>query len=232
MKPGELLQLRWSMLDRTTGKAVPAPVEFTSTDAAVATVDRRTGIVTARAPGRVSIIVDGRTAGESTIALVVRPAPKPAVVAAAATEPQQARTESARSSSVLAPVTTTVAPAPAVTAPVLTPAPARRVELPGPADVRTAVDRFVSAVRRDGGEQVELMQFMADGAGHRVALVGAPVTIGSGSNNVRVTFELRLSKFDGGGRPVTRIAPITMDIEKHDMNVSPSSVDVGTLRKP
>jgi hypothetical protein len=231
MRPGELLQLRWSIQDRMTGRAVPAAIEFTSTDANVAQVDRRTGIVSAKTPGRVSIIADAGTAGESTISLIVHASTAPAVVASALAEPLQMRSEGARSASTLgsAPaVRTSVVSAPPIS-------PSRevsRVDLLDADDVRSAVDRFVSQVRSGSSKNAELMAFFADGAGHRTALLGAPATIGAGGNIVRVTFDVRLSKFDAGGRPITRIAPVSMDIEKRQSEVTSSAVAISTLRKP
>ena len=231
LRPGELVQLRWTLQDRTTGRAVPAAIEFTSTDASIAQVDRRTGIVSAIKPGRVTIIADAGTAGESRVALFVRASTPAATVAAASTEPLQMRGDAARSVS-------TLAAAPTVRAPVVSSPPTTvtrevpRGDLLDADDVRGAVDRFVSQVRSGSVNNFELLQFLGDGAGHRAALLGAPATIGAGGNIVRVTFDVRLTKFDAGGRPVTRIAPISMDIEKRLNGVTASAVAISPLRKP
>lgn len=232
LRPGELLQLRWSVQDRTTGRAVPMSLEFTSADATIAQVDRRTGVVTAKAPGRVKIIADAGVAGTAAVDLWVRAAaPRAATVAAAPAESLQMRSEAARS------VSTMVAPS-AVRAPLVSAPPAAatramtRTDLLDADDVRSAVDRFVSQVRMGAVKNFELVSFFSDGAGHRVALAGSPATIGAGGNIVRVTFDVRLSKFDAVGRPLTRIAPISMDIEKRQGEVTSSAINISALRKP
>ncbi|MBC7841749.1 MAG: hypothetical protein H7099_05530 [Gemmatimonadaceae bacterium] len=231
LRPGELLQLRWTIQDRTTGRAVPTALEFTSADASVAQVDRRTGVVTARAPGRVRIIADAGLAGTASVDLWVRPAPRVATVASAQAESLQTRTEAARSVS-------TLPSAPTVRAPVVSAPPAAvtrevpRGDLLDADDVRGSVDRFVSQVRTGTVKNFELLSFFQDGAGHRASLVGSPATIGAGGNIVRVTFDVRLTKFDAGGRPVTRIAPISMDIEKRSGDVTSSAIAISALRKP
>lgn len=231
LRPGELLQLRWTIQDRTTGRAVSSALEFTSADASVAQVDRRTGVVTARAPGRVRIIADAGVAGTASLDLWVRAAPRVATVAAGQAESLQMRTDAARSVSTL-PATPTVR-APVVSAP---PAAVTREvprgELLDADDVRGSVDRFVNQVRTGTVKNFELLNFFQDGAGHRAALVSSPATIGAGGNIVRVTFDVRLTKFDAGGRPVTRIAPVSMDIEKRSGDVSSSAIAIGALRKP
>ncbi len=231
LRPGELLQLRWSVDDRATGRAVKADMEFTSTDASVASVDRRTGIVTARKPGRVRIIVDAGAGGETAVALTVRP-PAPAAVAVAVAETVQARTEAARSTSVIAP--------PPVSAPVVTPPAtaaltpprdARRNEMPTDAEIRSVVDRVIADVRRSGAGNAQIMEFLADGDGHRVAMVDAPASSSAGNNTLRVSFELRLTKFDGGGRPVARRVPVSLTVDKRDSAVTSSAVSIGALRR-
>ena len=231
------------MRDRSTGRELPGNLEFTSTDPNVAAVDRLTGTVTARKPGRVRIIADAGAAGETEVNLVVKAKAPPPTLVAAATEPQEMRSEAARSASVAA--ASPVAAAPIVNAPATTPAPVtapapvaasplrdRRDESPSASDVRTAIDRLVGELRRGRANNLPLMEFLADGASHRITLLGTPSTIGASSNFARVSFELRMTKFDGGGRPVTRIAPVTMDVEKRDAVVTASEVSVGVLRKP
>lgn len=245
LRTGELLRLRWTVQDRSTGRDVPGRIEFTSTDPAIAVVDRLTGTVSGRKPGRVRIIADAGPAGETTVNLVVKaPAAAPTLVAAAA-DPLEVRTEAARSASVVPSAPANAAPlerspsvpAPVVGAPIATSASttvreARRDEAPTTTEVRSAVDRLIGELRRGRANNLPLMEFLSDGAGHRVALIAPPATIGATSNVVRVTFELRMTKFDGGGRPLTRIAPVTMDIEKRDAVITASEVAVGTLRKP
>lgn len=248
LRPGELLQLRWTVQDLATGRAVQADMEFTSSDASVATVDRRTGTVTARKPGRVRIIADAGLAGVSSLALVVRTPPTVVVALASPAETVQSRTEAARSASVLAaapalprtpqpsplptppPVSVVAPPAAATLAPTPTPD-SRRDQLPNDGEVRTAVGRIVNDVR-GGARNAQVMEFLADGDGHRVALIGTPSTSSSGNNSVRVSFELRLNKFDGGGRPVARIVPVSLTIDKRDTVVTSSAVTIGALRKP
>jgi hypothetical protein len=243
LRPGELLQLRWTVIDRATARPVKADMEFTSTDASVASVDRRTGMVTARKPGRVRIIADPGAGGETAVALTVRPQPNVAVSLVPATESLQARTEAARSASVIA---TPPPPAPAVTppaspavtsasatTPAATPArDARRDETPSDADIKTAVDRVIGDVRRSGARNAQIMEFLADGDGHRVAMVGTASSSNAGNNALRVSFELRLTKFDGGGRPVARIVPVSLTLDKRDNAVTPSAVSIGALRRP
>ncbi len=251
LRPGELIQLRGAVRDRATNVAVPGSIEYTSTDASIATVDRRRGTVTGRKPGRVRIIADAGVAGQLALDLVVR-SPEPALpavatrgtartAAAPALVPQATTTAAPVTARPTAaqPVVTAAEAQPRVTAPpVSVPAAAPAVretprsELLDADDVKSAVDRFVGQVRRDGGGEVPLMEFMATGGGHRVQLVGAPTTISANANVVRVTFEMRMTKFDAGGRPLTRIAPISMDVEKSRNAVTASDVTVGTLRKP
>ena len=237
LRPGALLQLRWTVMDRATGRAVPAAIEFTSADAKVAQVDRRTGLITARAPGRVRIIADAGSAGEESIQLTVLAAPRPATVTVAPSEPLQARSEAARSVSTL-PSTPTAAAAPFVTAPVVSAPPAAtsreitRSDVLDADDVRSAVDRFVTQVRSGSVQNAGLVGFFSDGAAHRAVLAGAPVTSSADGNSVRASFEVRLTKFDAAGRPVTRIAPVSLDIGKRQGEVRTSAVSISALRKP
>ena len=71
LRLGERVRLRWS-LRAPPGRRAPQRVEFTSADATIASVDTRTGIVTARAPGRARIIVDAGAAGMKVVTLEVR----------------------------------------------------------------------------------------------------------------------------------------------------------------
>ena len=232
MRPGELLQLRWTVRNRATGRPVPASVEFTSTNARVLFVDRRTGAVTAVNPGRASIIADAGRMGRFSLALTVRATPLVAVVAtqrpAPAVAPAMPRTVTQTAPAITAsPVSApTVAPA------VVTVREAPRPDLPSTDEIRSVVDRFVASVRSGGARSFELSQFLADGDGHKVSLASGPNTISSTLSNVRVTFEMRLSKYDAAGRPMTRMASVSMDIDKRDSGVSSSAVAIGALRRP
>jgi hypothetical protein len=230
MRTGELLQLRWTVQDKSTGRALAAPIEFTTTNSSIATVDRSRGIVTARAPGRVQIIADGGAAGWFSVNLTVRTTQR-LVVSTVPAETLTIGTEAARSTSVAAPPARVTAPI--VSAP--TPAPAReaaRVDQLDADDVRTAVNRFVTQIRNGDTSNPGLVEFLGDGAGHRVTLVSPPATISASASVIRVTFEMRLTKFDGGGRPMTRVAPVSMDIEKRQGDVSTSDIAISPLRRP
>jgi Bacterial Ig-like domain (group 2) len=252
LRAGELIQLRWSVRDRVTSKELPAAIEFTSTNANIATVDRRTGAISGRAPGRVRIIADAGAAGQSSVELVVRTPPSRVAVATQVAEPMQVRTEAARSASVIspprpaapAPVSSAPAAAPVRVTPTPTAAPqataistvtereARRVEMPDAGDIQSAVDRLLADLRRGTARTFEIIQFYGDGAEHRLALVAGPNTVSVIGSSVRVAFEMRLNKFDGAGRPVTRIVPVTMNVEKRDAAIMSSAVAIGALRKP
>ena len=99
-------------------------------------------------------------------------------------------------------------------------------------DVRSAVDRFVTQVRSGSVQNAGLVGFFSDGAAHRAVLAGAPVTSSADGNSVRASFEVRLTKFDAAGRPVTRIAPVSLDIGKRQGEVRTSAVSISALRKP
>lgn len=236
LRPGEQMQLRWAMRDRTTNRAVPVPmpVEFTSTNANVLFVERRTGAVTAVNPGTARIIADGGRAGQFSLTLVVRAVPQAPVVA---TRPTPAPVIPANTPPAVAPPVAPPVSAPPVA--VATPAPAptpareeRRAELPNSDEIRGVVDRFIGSVRSGSVRSFELNQFMADGDGHKVTLASGPSTVSSTLYNVRVTFEVRLSKYDAAGRPVTRLASVSMDLDKRDSGVSSSAVAIGALRRP
>jgi hypothetical protein len=231
LRPGERLQLRWTVTDRRSRRPVSGTrVEFTSADASVANVNPVTGLVIARAPGRARIIIDGGMAGERSIELTVRaPVAIPVASSAPSTEGEVARTA------------TTVPPTPTpMAAPVTTPSPtaapvvrdAPRADVPTSAEVRTVVDRFVGEVRRDAVRNVDITQFLADGADHRVAVISGPTVVSTSGASVRVSFTMRFTKFDGGGRPMSRVSPVTMDVEKRDGRPTSSAVVIGALRRP
>jgi hypothetical protein len=290
LRPGELLQLRGSVRDRVSGRALPNRIEFTSTNANVASVDRTTGIVSARRPGRVRIVADAGGSSMQAVDLIVRaPAPpprvllsaadraaatrpagvpaanaaartpvtRPAATVAAATVPQRPPAAAApRAADTRAPeraqdVVTTPAAAPVSTAPPeqraapvrvnvpVAPAPAptptrevARVSTPDEDDVRLAAERLTRDVRNGRSRSIQVTQFLGDGADHRITMLGEPAVLGANANGVRVAFAVRLTKFDGGGRPVTRIASVSMDVEKRDGAVSSSAVSISDLRRP
>ncbi len=220
LRPGERLQLRWSVTDRRTRRTVPARLEFTSTDASVVSVGAANGVVIARAPGTASIIIDGGAAGRNTVRLTVRaPAASQVVTVAPAPAAEPPRV-----------VTSTPVPtaAPQLSVPTLTPA----REMPDASDVRGVVDRFVRDMRSGTIRNFELQQFLGDGADHQIRLIDGPSTTRTTTYNIRIAFDLRLSKYDGGGRPVTRIAAITMDVEKRNGQATPSAITIGPLLRP
>lgn len=241
--PGGVMSLRWTIRDQRTGRAMSVPIAFTSTDARIATVNWRTGSVTARAPGRVRIIADGGVAGEASVALTIRAPEVPtATVSTVPTERLIARTPPAITSptptgagsaaATTRPATSAAAPA----SPAPSPARNERVERNersiGSGDIRAAVERYVSLVRSGNVRDFQLTQFLADGEDHRVTLSGSPNTLSSSGATVRVAFDIRLTKYDAAGRPVTRVAPIAMDVEQTASGVSASAIAVGTLRRP
>jgi hypothetical protein len=233
LRPGERLQLRWTVTDRRTRRPVSGTrVEFTSADASVANVNPVTGLVIARAPGRARIIIDGGMAGERSIELTVRaPVAIPVASSAPSTEGEVARS----ATTVPPPPVPTPTPAP-VTTPTPTAAPvvrdAPRADVPTSTEVRTVVDRFVGEVRRDAVRNVDITQFLADGADHRVAVISGPTVVSTSGASVRVSFTMRFTKFDGGGRPMSRVSPVTMDVEKRDGRPTSSAVVIGALRRP
>ena len=267
LRMGERLRLRWS-LRPPSGRRTPQRVAFTSADATIASVDSRTGIVTARAPGRARIIVDAGAAGMKVVTLEVRlPAAFPLVTipplvgidAASATaimprvstrlqwatssdlaqaaESQSARLGVLRRDSASARAATGVAvpsaaasrsAAPGVSS--ATDAP--RGALPTFTDVRTAAEQLAGTMQRGGMRNAEVMQFLDDGAEHRVTLVSTPVITSFSAYGVRVSFDLRLTKYVGGGRSVTRIVPVAMDVDKRDSALKTSAVVIGAVRRP
>jgi len=224
LNPGQQLQLRWTVIDQRTRRRVSGSrVEFTSSRQSIASVDSKTGLVVARSPGSTVIIIDGGSAGRITIRLTVS-VPRPTTEVASAT-PTPAVT-----SRTTPPV---ASPVVSVSAPVAAPAAASpRTEMPDADDVRTMVDRFIRDVRRDAVRNAELTQFMADGADHRVTLVSGPTIISTTTLGVRVTFDVRFTKFDSGGRPVTRVSSIAMDVDRRNGEPTSSAVAIGSPRRP
>lgn len=241
--PGGMMSLRWTIRDQRTGRAMSVPIAFTSTDARIATVNWRTGAVTARAPGRVRIIADGGVAGEASVALTIRAPEVPtATVNTVPTERLIARTPPAITSPAptgpvsAAATTRPASSASAAASPAPSPVRNERVERNersvGSGDIRAAVERYVSLVRSGNVRDFQLTQFLADGEDHRVTLSGSPNTLSGSGAIVRVAFDIRLTKYDAAGRPVTRVAPIAMDVEQTASGVSASAIAVGTLRRP
>ena len=267
VRMGERVRLRWSLRPPPDGRTQQR-VEFTSADATIASVDTRTGIITARAPGRARIIVDAGAAGMKVVTLQVRlPAAFPLVTippligidaasAAAITPRVSTRLQWVASSEpALAPESRSTRPgvlrrdsasARAATGVAVPSAAATRSAAPGVSsatdaprgalptftDVRTAAEQLAGTMQRGGVRNADVMQFLDDGAEHRVTLVSTPVITSFSAYGVRVSFDLRLTKYAGGGRPVTRIVPVAMDVDKRDRTVKTSAVVIGSMRRP
>jgi hypothetical protein len=222
LRPGERLQLRWTVTDRRTRRPVEGTrVEFTSANEAVANVNPVTGLVLARALGTARIIIDAGTAGVRSVELTVR---APAVAAAVVTPAPPAP------DATTAPAPTAAAAPTTAAASVVRDTP--RPDLPDAGDVRSVVDRFLRDVPSNAVRNVDVAQFLSDGADHRVTLVNGPTVVSTTGASVRVAFTMRFTKFDGGGRPMSRVAPVTMDVDKRDGQPSSSAVVIGSLRRP
>jgi len=266
IRMGERVRLRWSI--RTApGSRTPQRAEFTSADATIASVDPRSGVITARAPGRTWIIVDAGAAGRKVVTLDVRgPAASPVVTipstarvvagravlvtprsiaaqqvasssAVQTTAPRPVAPATLRRDSAAARVASAVpAPSAVASAPAPTPAvpetEAALIDLPTATEVRGVAERFVASVRGGGVRNFDVVEFLENGADHRVTLASTPLTTSATAFSVRVTFAMRLTKYDGGGRPVTRIAPVTMDVDKRERVLRASAVTIGAMRRP
>ena len=267
VRMGERVRLRWSLRPPLDGRTQQR-VEFTSADATIASVDTRTGIITARAPGRARIIVDAGAAGMKVVTLQVRlPAAFPLVTippligidaasAAAITPRVSTRLQWVASSEpALAPESRSTRPgvlrrdsasARAATGVAVPSAAASRSAAPGVSsatdaprgalptfsDVRTAAEQLAGTMQRGGVRNADVMQFLDDGAEHRVTLVSTPVITSFSAYGVRVSFDLRLTKYAGGGRSVTRIVPVAMDVDKGDRLLKSSAIVIGAMRRP
>ena len=161
------------------------------------------------------------------------------IAAQIATATTQLRADSAAARSAAAARAVTTRPVtPSSIAPVastgsaISPQLLRDVVRPDAGDTRDAASRIASELLSGSHRNTELTQFFTDGASHRVSIVGTPANVGETATGVRVTFELRLFKFDAGGRPVTRFVPVQMDVAKREGNVSTSGVALGALRRP
>ena len=106
------------------------------------------------------------------------------------------------------------------------------MERPDAGDTRFAATRIAADVLEGGRQTAELAQFLSDGASHRVSIAANPTTVGETATGVRVSFELRVSKYDAAGRPVSRMVPVQMDVAKREGRLSMSAVAIGALRKP
>ena len=254
LRAGENLRLRGSIRDRVTGRELSAHIRFSSSNPRLARVDSRTGVVRGFAPGRVKITADAGSAGRMAVDLSVVARGRPVVIAPAtpriivppaapATAPARPvatsiiTDRSATAPAAVALVTTkpavsTSVPTRATAPATATPAPLRDIQRPDANDVRVAADRFVAEVKSGLRRTEELKQFFGDGAEHRAALLGAPMAVTETATGVRATFDMRLSKFDAAGRPLARVAPVTIDIVKRDGALNTSAVAIGALRKP
>jgi hypothetical protein len=159
------------------------------------------------------------TATVAQSAVVRRTAPPPS--------PSPTVTQQSVTPSPISVATTRAAAAP----PVVETAAARNAT-PGADDIRGAAERIVRDMRGGAAKNAEVAAFLADGAEHRVALAGQPAVVSTVGDAQRVVFAIRLTKFDGGGRPVTRIATVSMEVAKRDAAVQTSAVSVGELRRP
>ena len=273
LRVGEIVRLRGTIQDLTTGRALPNGIRYSSIDPRIVRVDSRTGEVTGVAPGRARVMANGGAAGTQTVELSVLAVQKPIVApTVAAVSPRAAPTVAAavpRSAPSTSPSAATVAvatrpplsqsstvqiptatptvrvdsaaarsvPRTAIT-PVATagsaiaPQPLRDMERPDAGDTRSAATRIAADVLEGGRQTTELAQFLSDGASHRVSVAVTPTTVGETATGVRVSFELRVSKYDAAGRPVSRMVPVQMDVAKREGRLSMSAVAIGALRKP
>ena len=272
LRVGEIVRLRGTIQDLTTGRALPNGIRYSSIDPRIVRVDSRTGEVTGVAPGRARVMANGGAAGTQTVelsVLAVQPVVAPTVAAvppraaptvaaavprsapstppSAATVAVATRPPLSQSSTVQIPTATATVrvdsaaarsvPRTAIT-PVATagsaiaPQPLRDMERPDAGDTRSAATRIAADVLEGGRQTTELAQFLSDGASHRVSVAVTPTTVGETATGVRVSFELRVSKYDAAGRPVSRMVPVQMDVAKREGRLSMSAVAIGALRKP
>ena len=273
LRVGEIVRLRGTIQDLTTGRALPNGIRYSSIDPRIVRVDSRTGEVTGVAPGRARVMANGGAAGTQTVELSVLAVQKPIVApTVAAVSPRAAPTVAAavpRSARSTPPSAATVAVAtrpplsqsstvqiptatptvrvdsaaarsvsrtaitPVATAgSAIAPQPLRDMERPDAGDTRSAATRIAADVLEGGRQTTELAQFLSDGASHRVSVAVTPTTVGETATGVRVSFELRVSKYDAAGRPVSRMVPVQMDVAKREGRLSMSAVAIGALRKP
>jgi hypothetical protein len=99
-------------------------------------------------------------------------------------------------------------------------------------ELRSSVSKFVSSLRARAATNADLMEFYADGAEHRATLVLVPSAEFPAAASTRVSFDIRLSKYDAVGRVLTRILPVEMLVAKRNGEVRTSAVTFGSLRKP
>jgi len=224
LRPGQLLRLRGTVLRTDSRRSIPMQIRYSSADARIARVNARTGEVVAVRPGRVRVIADAGAAGRFAVELVVVPPGKPAAAIAARVGAVAKRPPAATSVAPAAPIT--VAPITATIRP-----PVVR-ELPDGNDARIEVDRLLSDVRNRRTMTPELSAFFADGADHRIVVLTTPSLTNLTETSVRMSFDMRLTKYDGAGRPMTRVAPVSYVLNKRDGSVSATPAIIGALRRP
>lgn len=112
------------------------------------------------------------------------------------------------------------------------PEPAKVVELADAGDLRNQAELFLGRLRAGAERNAELAAFFGDGADQKVVVVGAPAVVSETGGRTEAQFEIRLTKYDGGGRRMTRLATVTLDVVKRDGTVSTSSTSVSSLRSP
>lgn len=107
LRVSETLRLSANIVDARSGqRATGAAVTFTSSDRAIATVDRRTGEVRAIKPGRVTITADAGDVGRETVRLTIE-----AATTASAQPTRNQAAESSGAQTVTPPAVTPTAPA-------------------------------------------------------------------------------------------------------------------------
>ncbi len=165
--------------------------------------------------------------------------PDPQLTSKSSVQPPATNGTSARVATDSAPgVRATAAPAPAApppeprtTAKTSAVPSAKPPELPSADEVRLAADHIVDGVRSGTERNSELATFLSDGASPKVARAGDVTISGDDHGVVHAQFDLRLSKFDAGGRPVTRMSHVTIEVLKHDGVSTGHVVSFGTLTK-
>ncbi len=112
------------------------------------------------------------------------------------------------------------------------PEPARVVEVADAGELRNQAERFVGRLRAGAERNAELTQFFSEDADHKVSMAGAPTIVSESGGRTEARFDVRLVRYDGGGRTVTRLATVTMEVVKRDGVVSTTSASVSALRRP
>jgi hypothetical protein len=106
--------------------------------------------------------------------------------------------------------------------------PARPRVAPSAAEVQGEAERVATRSRM----AAQFRDFFADGDEHAVAIARPPAVREQDGERVRVDFDVRLAKFDGAGRRITRLATVTMDVLRDDDAVRTTAVTIGALRRP